>query len=506
MRCKLQNWVLIIVAFIVSNFLLLINQGVFWDDWELYNNSRENLVQFFARNGVSYVGDIHFFLQNVTGHPAILYHSMSFLFGFLSIAIFYKILEKFNIESNTIFILTLLFAVMPYNQAKQTMICMFYSFGFFLFLIGVLFFINSIQKRNIILRLVSFPIIILSFNLLGSALVVWLSFILLYSIYLQPIIEFKIAFFKKVFRQLFLWLDFVLLPFVYWIIQNVLIHPTGVLAEQHYNEPSIKGFLLAPINIFFVFITNIFGLFAEAVSPMGESKIFVIGFVVIIGFIYYFFYKQKHFVSKIKSNRYFLFTGVYFFIAGVFPYVVVGKYPDFSGFATRAQIFLPIGVSLILLYIISLMENIKYQKIIVTILVSSFIIANINAQIKYTKSWFKQEALIVNFSNETLMPNTNYLLIDQTTDYDENERGLSHWALSGIMRTAVKKENSFVITSKDRKEYRSNTEFKYYILIEKGELILNSSNCIKFLYLYYFNHKEYLKWVEKIIDCKVLSY
>lgn len=134
-------------------------------------------------------------------------------------------------------------------------------------------------------------------------------------------------------------------------------------------------------------------------------------------------------------------------------------------------------------------------------------IANIKGQVQYQKSWFKQESMEFHFKKETLLvPNKNYLVIDQTTDYDENERGLSHWALSGLLKKAFNQENRFAITVKDRQEYRPNTEFQYYILIENGELILNSNSCIKLLYQYYFDKEKYLSNIKKILKCKVLPY
>jgi hypothetical protein len=503
-----NQWLLVGLIYIISNFFMLVNQGVFWDDWLIFNTSYINISTFFERNGIKFPIYSHFFLQNLTNSPVLLYNSITFIVGLFSVFIFSKILKAFKLEKTYIYILVLIIAVIPYNQAKHTMICIFYSVGIFLLLNGILFFIISIRKGSILLRILIFPIIILSFNFLPSSLVFWLSFIMLYSIYLQPNLEFSFSFFKKVVQQLYSWLDFILLPFIYWIIRSIFFQPIGVLAEQQYNEPNIGAILLSPLKLISVFLTNIFGLFSEAFAPIAESVVIGIAFVIFFGLLYMFFNKQKQFLALIHDRKYFLIIGIYLFVAGAFPYVAVGKPPSFSGFGDRLQILLPFGTSFIILYMLSLVKSFRLQKITFAVIISAFVIANINAQIKYTKSWFKQESLLMHFKEEPLLtPHKNFVLIDRTTDYNENERGIAFWALSGMLRSVFKDESRFAIEVNDFKYYNGSiSQFQYYYLVEKGSFVLKSSTCMMLLYQYYFQSESYRKNVKNVLACKILPY
>jgi len=81
-----------------------------------------------------------------------------------------------------------------------------------------------------------------------------------------------------------------------------------------------------------------------------------------------------------------------------------------------------------------MLKNVRVGKIVYVVLISAFMVTNIDAQVKYTKSWLKQESLIQHIKEDTIfIPFNNYLVFDRTTDYNANERGMSHWALSNLI-------------------------------------------------------------------------
>ena len=499
------KWLIISTIYLASNLLLLFNQGSFWDDWLLLNF--EEMSKTFMKTGSWYLIPVYYYFLNITNNPELLLNILTFLLYFMSTIVFYKILKLFKIEQNNIFILTLLFALSPYYQAKETLSVMTYTIGFFMFLFSTLIFLNSIGRKNIYFRIITHLFLFLSFALLNSVLVMWIAFILMYSIYMQKQIKLSFSFFKKIVFQLFLWLDFIMLPFGFWIIRHFFFQPTEQMAIQHYNEVNLNRLILSPINLIISALINSFGFISEIFKPIAESRIYAIGFIILCVGLYICLHKQKLFNSKRPVSNYILWIGIYFFIAGIFPYLAVGKIPSFIGVATRFQIFLPIGASFIILYFLSVLKSIRLQKIAFVVLISAFVIANLNAQIKYTKSWFKQDSLQLHFKTQPFFPeNKNYVVIDRTSDYDENERGITHWAFIGMIKKSINQENRLAIESKDRKTYRRNTKFDYYFLIEKGDYILNSRNSIQLLYYYYFDRRKYINNVEKILECKVLPY
>jgi len=502
-----QQWFFIALVYAVSNIFLLINQGIYWDDWVIYNSNYEVINNFFQRSGVAYFTPVHYFLQSTSINSALVYHIITFVLGFFSINLFYKIIKFYELNQNHIFLLTLVFAVVPYNQAKITMICLPYTIGLLMLLFGTFIFINNIKRKNIFLRVVSLITLFLSFCFINSALVMWLAFLLFHNIYLQNKIELNFSFVIKIMRRLILLFDYLLLPFFFWAIRFFFFRPTGILADQQYNEITLYRIFLLPYNMIVAFLTNTFGLIAESFYPISVGRTYGIFFILFFIFIYYLMHRLKQFHATIHISKYILFIGIYFFLAGILPYAIVGKNPDFSGFGTRGQIFLSIGIPFMIIYAISMLKNVRVGKIVYVVLISAFMVTNIDAQVKYTKSWLKQESLIQHIKEDTIfIPFNNYLVFDRTTDYNANERGMSHWALSNLIGKTLKNQSYFAIEVKDKREYRPNTEFQYYFLIKKGDTILKTKTVLLLLYQYYFDKKEYNNKIKQVLECKVLPY
>lgn len=73
-----KNWFLIALIYTLVNFLILVNQGIYWDDWLIYNTGKADIYNQFIGNGLWYMAPIHLFLQNITKSPAFLYHLIIF--------------------------------------------------------------------------------------------------------------------------------------------------------------------------------------------------------------------------------------------------------------------------------------------------------------------------------------------------------------------------------------------------------------------------------------------
>ena len=79
---------LFVLYFLAFGFML-INAGVWWDDWCLYNMSAEGIKEPFIGNGGFYIAPIHIFLQNISNNPPLLYHFLAFFLYFFTSVFLY---------------------------------------------------------------------------------------------------------------------------------------------------------------------------------------------------------------------------------------------------------------------------------------------------------------------------------------------------------------------------------------------------------------------------------
>lgn len=512
----------IILLSIVANLFLLFNNGWYWDDWCL--SSYEGIVSINKGVGQTYMIPITSWLMNLTSYPALFFHVFSVILEILCICLFYISLKSLKFDPSSLFVLTLFFALLPYNQARITIACFLYSVGLFFFLSALFLFIKISQKNNLILRILSLICFFLSYLTLPSTLVMALAVILLLTIlYIGERIQLTISYAKKIFRHLSRYTDFILLPFSFWFFRSIFLKPTGVYAADNYREFSFNTVLLTPVNLVITFIQNFVGLGTSSTTLLNSS-LYAIFFLILILLLIFLFRKIS--LPYRTENQSVLFAGLYLFFAGSFAYVMVGLLPLFDGYESRHQILLRFGSSFVLLYIINLIESQIARKYILIIIVSSFMLGTLARQLQFQKSWFKQEALELEFKNEILLTEgTNFVIVDNTKSYNEYNLNYAFYCYTGILRKSFKTQTRFAIDSKALidmknvnpddlvknafyhiKESRDIFNFRYTAFINPGETLLSNAFSIKLLYLYYFDNKAFDERIGGILSINFEDY
>lgn len=521
-----KDIVVLVVLYIATNFIMFFNQGKFWDDWCL--SSQEGIRAICIGTGIPFMIPVHFFLINLTTHPALLYHLLTGIIEIIGIGIFYKCLILLSVSRSHAFFLTLLFVLVPYNSAKMTMACFMYSIGNLFLLFAILFFIFFVYKNQLLIRIISIICFILSFLFLPSTLVMALAFFLLMAVLsLNMAIEFKLIYFKKVLNKLLNWSDFILIPFVFWVARTIFLKPTGIYAAEGYREFSISSVLLSPINLMLAFIQNFVGIGVLSES-YSISKTHALLFIAIFIMIYIFIRKYK--LAMQLNDKRLLYVGLYFFIAGAFAYIMVGLSISFDTFNSRNQILLRFGAAFLIFYLVSLIHSQKAQKLIITTIISIFIVATISNQLQFQKSWFKQLALEKAFAQEKLLSEgINFVIIDQTNEYNEYKQYYRSYCFAGILYKTFGTQTRFAIDSQELmnlptmvgkntlndffkdafynvKDCKNIGEFKYYLLIKRGSVVLSNIQNIKMLYQYYFDKAKFNSSINNILLLKILPY
>lgn len=502
---------------------MLLNNGWYWDDWCL--SSYEGLSAVFKGVGNPFMATFYSSLINLTTQPALFFHITTGVIEILGIVIFYKCLSLLRVNRSHTFLITLFFALLPYNLAKITMACFAYTIGFLFFLLAVLIFIYFNRKNNLIVRMLSLILFFLSFMFLPSTLVLALAFFLFMAIlYQKQEVEFKLSYFKIILNKLLTWSDFMLIPFVFWIFRAVFLKPTGIYATIGYREFTINSVLLTPINLIITFVQNFLGLVAVT-AQFNISKFNVLLFVVLSIGIFIFLRKYK--IEQLSNGKRMLYIGVYFFIAGAFAYLMVGLTPSFDGFDSRHQILMRIGSAFLLFYLVKLIYSEKAQLLIIITIISLFIVTSISCQLQFQKSWFKQMALEKQFTQEkSLRENVNFVVIDNTLDYNEYNQFYRSYCYTGILKKTFGTQTRFAIDSHElqwffdknnpgdiinnafyhMKDCKNITSYDYSLIINPGKMLLTNKQSLKMLSQYYFDKINFDNSLNKILLLKVKPY
>jgi hypothetical protein len=295
--------------------------------------------------------------------------------------------------------------------------------------------------------------------------------------------------------------------------------PTGVYAKVGYRTFTANNIINLPNKILQSFYDNILGI--HNIIPQYFSIIFVVFLFLTI------FFLNKFSVRYFRDNNNFhiLILGIYLFFFATLAYSILGLTPEFGSVNSRHQILIKFAAPFILFYILTLLINVKYQNIFISIILISTFSYSYSSQLKFQKSWFKQLALERLFKNEKNITNgENFYIIDNTTTYNEFNGTYSTYTLNGILYKSLGNQTHIAIDSKQynaqnnqigidstdtmmKSIYHVNnvTNFStlnYTYFINQGPILLTYKQNIKMLYQFYFNKEKFNNSLDGIITLK----
>lgn len=560
-RKEKLSLLLIITIYSVSNIILLINNGRFWDDWAGFNSTFEEMMNFAYRLGPTYHVYWQYYLLHLTNNPVLLFHWLTFIIGIVNIILFYKIISFFITEKPFCnYAITLLFAVIPYNSTKIIMACFNYSVGLLLFLTAILFFLSYIESRKIILRIISLAFFFLSFAFLNSTLVMFQA-VIIYILFfynkdkiinfIKTNVKYLFSSTKKniisliidktyqnknskrycliVFHKLLVWIDFIILPFLFWFIRITFFYPKGVYGSINYNKPVFIRIINFPIELLDVILNNLFNIFSQNINldHKIDKTLYVIFFIII------FFIQRKMFgqntnqLENTDKKKLLFLSGLFFFSAAAFPYIATGLHPNFNQgeYASRHQILLIIGASLIVLsFVLLLTKIIKNQIIILSLIIPLFMITTIKQQMAYTYSWLKQESLENHFKKIPELRNFNYFcVIDNAISYNETALYYDLDVYTGIYKKIYGTQNKYIADYNNYGLHKNMFEIfpehkavfncrdilfinppEYYLVINKNKKI-QPEEVFFLIYQFHFNRVEFDKKIDSLLRIQLIK-
>lgn len=488
---------------------MLLNNGVFWDDWTLYNMEYNDLMQQFYGNGFPWIGKIHYFLISNFNSPLI-YNAITVVSQIITFSFIYKTLVKLEVKNYKW--ISCFALLIPFFAIKNAMICLPYTVLLMLFFIAlyalVIYLYNPKKYHYRIVALVGFY---LSFYVNSLLVFYLLPLCILYYLKNNKYFNYKILvdFIKK-------YIDFIVLPILFFIVKMIFTEKKGVYKEVGYNEINLNGLLSLPKNLLTSIDESFFGLFRALFKLDLFYRYNLLAFIVIAGILY----AVKIKFTKISNPKAFLLLGGVLFVIGILPYSLVGKPPSFMGYNTRHQLLLPIGSSILFMSLINFLVKKQLVKHVYVVVISLFVLVSFKMNLKFVNSWLKQESLAVHIKeNKSFLENHKTIYFeDRFLELNESDRGYTFYALNGITKKALNTQANFIIKKEDFIVKQNNINFfksnpgmynmKHYdfslvpsakMIVSKGNYILGPRKYIEIIYLYYFDKIKFKSKVSELL-------
>ena len=479
MTKKTQNkyFVVLVVLYCISYGLSLVNDGIYWDDWCLVDHDRQTLKTMFSIAGVPWVGDYHYFLNQLP-FPVFFYRLIAFLAYFVSGLCLLQILKMIPglqvVESlSTVGI----FWIFPINSARITLICNPYAICFLAFWLGYYFFVRGLAGgTQPIYLLLSVPLFWFSMWTASFMAFMALPSIHLLFIFLKNDLPWSI----RLKKYIFFFCVFPL-PIIFFAFKQHYFTPYGNL--EGYNQltwirlKESYTHLEPSFSNCFVGAMSWSSEIAKKVSLyLNLKSLFCFSLVLII------FFRRKFAISGML-----ILSGVATWILGAFPYNCIGQITQWE-WATRNQLLLGLGSALILVGTIDLIARgiktasprlILSVKIFLTILLSAiFTKQNLEKEADFYIDWQKQLSIISAFQNsQEVKEGTLFMFLDDAKALDAFPRSYRFYEYCGMLRRVFHDASRFGVLA----------DVKTETGILSGEYFNEKTNVIMKCYKY----KEY---------------
>lgn len=448
--------------YLISNIFLLLNtQGIYWDDWVIYNQSFNEIKNLCNQlTGNSHLFEyIHQSLSDI-GNGVAPYRITTFIVYFLAgLFLYFILLDIKTLSRTSAFYIALLFLILPVNNARIALCDLPYGLFLCVFFFAFWLLTQYINKNGpLLFRLTILLLFYLSFFV--NSLLVFYAIVVFYTVYkitdgrlYLTFDNFKSAAITFIRR----YLDFLILPILFFYIKTHYFAPYGLY--KNYNSVSADY-----LNILFKLLASLKTAFYD---PLIQSFIISGRFwgLFFITFTFLYFYLRKNLPKVTTQTKqqaiHLLQLGFVFFTLAIFPYVTVGKLPVLSNFDSRHMLLTPLGISLVLYSLILLIQrrSTTFAHLILITIITSCILKNMHDQTQYLKDWFYQIALEEHYkTNDEIKNNTTFLF--KSNIPWANNRSIQFYEHNGLLKQVFGNDKRFM--GNNLRELQTYANYKQY--------------------------------------------
>lgn len=408
---------ILLCLYVLANSLYLFaGNSVYWDGYtltRLYQHA--GLLDYFQQLGFPQAGYLH---QTLIPYGTFNYKLINFACYFISgIFLYGAITESKLISSKETFWIVALFLVLPFNVAKISSINIFSALSYCLFFAGWRLWVNFEISGKQWIRIVSLFFFALSFGL--PSLLVFYIWPFLHYLFIR---QWRLS---HVIRRL----DYVLLPFICFVFYKLI--GAVNLEYETYNQIRLTSHVIStPILMAWNWI-----LFLNVnVFVLGMASFFVA--IVMMAYPSNGKGHEKIFMKRI-SPKLTLFIGILISLSAIAPYLLVVKFPFYTGWASRHQLLLPLGISVIIVGMIHFAKA-KAQPILMNIALSLSIACSIGFYYDYLIDAVKQDALVLELATtKAIEQGKLFSVVDHTSKYNAMKRQYGTSEYEAILNKSI---------------------------------------------------------------------
>jgi hypothetical protein len=508
--------------YLISNIFLLLNfNAIYWDDWVwFYQDDISFVYEAFDQLKLGYKGDFFLFLMNIDFYGGYPFRVFVFIATFISGLCLYYIISKVDyFDKHSRFFIVLFFLVAPLYSSKMIPSIAHFYLPVMFFFIGFTTLVKFVHSKNVLYRILALILFTLSFSTNSVLVFYFIIFIFLYYFHFNSF-NGILEFIKNMLLISKKYIDFLLIPFLYYIYKSIYMVPFGLY--DGYNSVSLLK-MLNPIK----YLDSIGRNFFDPIFSSLQETSSIIGFLIFFIYCIDIFKKSKHLNTIEDENKkqlLLLVIGFIIFIFATMPYIAVGKMPSIDNMNSRFQILLSLGFSIMLYYIIMLIFANKVKKYILSILCLSFVVFHIKDQLLWNIDWQYQQSIQENFKTfEIVKNNSTFIVINNLDNKLYNKRRQSFYELNGISKKAFGDDKRFFVNNiNEINSYKIYREYKhhnfsswidsqpitiYFVDALEKNVGFGRKKKLKFFiklkYLELFDKNKYKEEVIKLVEIKV---
>ena len=373
---------LLLILYTITYGLILFNNGLYHDDWVIFNQNHITRIRYFKDLGFFLYWPGYLYNLLFSFKAGIFFEKLLIFLAFLFSSYFlYNILKNIKqIDTRSRLVITLFFSLFPVNFTRIFICNLNYTLSYFLFFFGFWFVSLYLNNNKFIYRIVGLILLFISFS--ANSLLFFYIIILFYIIYIENAYTLQI-FMNKIVS----YIDFLIIPVIFFVIKNIFFAPLGLYAAGNYNKITLKSILSSFSQIFPAFKMSFIDVFNLSFSFINWNDAVLL---LILGTILFFWFKRKFIVNNeekesSKNDIYFFILGIFIFFAAIFPYLIVMKMPSIYDAESRHQLLVPLGAAFMLYYGFKIFIKPKYNTFICFFIICLFIITNLNIYLSYQR-------------------------------------------------------------------------------------------------------------------------
>lgn len=436
--------VLPLIFFAITNCLFLFLNGVWWDDYTIWNVSPNNLYAYLGPNDANEIVQYNYVKAITTWFPqgsqVFVFHLLSFIFHTISLISIWYIVKKISNDVYFTLFTLLLISAFGLDKTQFLIINSHATIANCLFYIGLALFVKDYFERNQLCIASSCILWFLS-------LITWRSpallipFCVILASCLKTDFSYKsvgsyIKAFKHCIRNYWM---IIVCCILFVVVYKVFLTQSGPHAT--YYIPSWKNIASSPVLSICSAIMTLLYYVSSSLNSITEFNSLPYFLCVLICVITCLIFTNKIWNKPNCKQAVPQYAFLYLILSLMLPLSIYGvnHLVGFDEYDTRIFCLSALPVAIIILFVLSKLERKTFLVCYSLLLMGSFFYS-LNTQIDYGYSLLKRDCFIEFLQNNPQLKNSRILVKDFAYNSNANRSPLRNYEYEGMARMAYGRE------------------------------------------------------------------